>query len=125
MTQKTLSIIALFISLLWALILFKGLPQLIYDPDGVLVVITLILLDFLLIVVGGLSATCAFRRRLSWWTTLSVLAIPAMHALGSIVESPLNLICFFSPVGVLAIITLIKWNSEVACGEKSFTSIND
>lgn len=114
MKQKNISITALCICLLWVFILFRGVPQLIYDPDGVVDLITLILLDFLLIVVGGFSAIFAFKRRSSWWIPVSVLAIPAMHVLGSITESPINLICFIAPAAVFSVIVLIKWNASMA-----------
>lgn len=114
MKQKIINIVALCISILWVLILFRGLSEMIHDPDGVLAVITLIMLDILLIVAGGISATFAVRRRSSWWIPVSVLAIPAMHVLGSITESPINLICFISPIAVFSVIVLIKWDASMA-----------
>lgn len=116
MNQKILNILALCLSMLWVLILFRGLPEFVDDPDRVLALITLILLDFLLIVVGGASAISASRRKSSWRIVLSILAIPALHLLGSITESPINLICFFAPIAVLPVMILIKWNSSVADG---------
>ena len=114
--QKILGITALCISLLWVFILFSGLPEFMSDPDGVLGVITLVLLDVLLAGIGGLSALCAFRSGTPSWTALSVLAIPLMHALGSVSEPPVNLICFIFHVALLLVMILIKWNSSIADG---------
>jgi hypothetical protein len=116
MKKKIVSIVALCLSLLWIFIFYRGLPQLIYDPDGVLTLIALIVLDLLLIVTGTLSAYFSFISRSSWWITTAVLAIPAMHALGSVSASPINLICFIFPIAILPILILIKWNASMTGG---------
>lgn len=124
MTQKMISLTALFTALLWGILSSIGMPAFIYDPDGVLLIITLVLLDGMLAVIGGVSVIFAFKKQASWWITLSILAIPAAHALGSISEAPLNLVFFFPPIGVFAVMVFVKWGSPAAGGEKPLKAMD-
>ena len=109
MIQKTLSIITLLILLGWLYVLFILLPRGGYD--GELLVGILVLLDALVFLIGLGLVVAALKRKASLWIPVAVLAVPLMHLLSCITESPLDLVLIMFPISVLPFIVIFKWGA--------------
>jgi hypothetical protein len=110
MTQRILSIIAMFMALVWVAVFFFKLPSVVRDPDGEGALFAVILLDIIILIIGLIAAIVSRKRSVSLLVTFGILAIPVMHSIGSFSEPPFSVLCFFAPIILLLFIVIIKWN---------------